>query len=188
MKRQKKLFMKVVLCTISLMFLLNVSKAQSEKDTKEFIELKLKSFNTDFSLTPSIKTSKYFEFYKQFLLIKEVYNYKNDYDGYKYTIVDIKKIKSFDFEKYDFEVNGKILSQYNIVIDLGDAFPFCLKKNVDPINLIDSKVDLNQYHFNCSNPIRILYFNPNKENEQKIIKAFNHLVKLYGGKIIDDLF
>jgi hypothetical protein len=176
--------MKKSLLILIIILFTNVCFSQTIEETKEFISLKLFDLNTEES----------FEFHKQYLLIKEVHQ-KIDSNGkvnndneYRYTIIELKKIKSIKFDEYTAEIGGGKYTFKRIVIIIGDGFPICLEKNKDPYNLINSKIDLNKLRNKCSNPQRIIYKNSNVESEQKIIKAFKHLVKLYGGKIIDDLF
>lgn len=171
----------------------NLVYSQTTEETKDYILLKMKDINTTNKLSGSVySTNSYFEFYKKYLLIREVH-YNNDiYDGYNYKIIDLMKIKSFNFHKNTYELFGRNQTDKYIVIDLGEEFPFCLEKNIPAKSVIDTKseIDLYKLHYNCSNPIRIKfdnYFN-NSESELKITKAVKHLVKLYGGKIIDDLF
>lgn len=184
--------MRIFLIITSIILSLNFADAQSIDDTKNYILLKIKKYNIIESQLRNSHT--YFEFYKQYLLLKEVIYKKNDeYIGFKYKIIDLKKIKSFDLndETIDLtELIGKKMVTQNIKIDLGEDFPYCLDLNIDPIQLIDSKIDLYQFHFKCGNPISLNYNNPNtnSDEKQKIKTAFKHLVNLYGGKIIDDLF
>lgn len=172
------------------MLFTKVCFTQTIDETKEYIILKMKNVNTEYSIISKQKTFVYFEFYKKYLLIKEVFNFNNEYDGFKYRIVDLKNIKSFKFNNEKWEFNGKSFNYKTIVIDLGEEYPLCLEKNIDANQTIDTKSEYELYklHYSCSNPIRINYESSDLENEQKITKAFKHLVKLYGGKIIDDLF
>ena len=180
---------KNVLILIIILFA-KVCFSQTMEETKEYIILKMKNVNTEYSIIPNQKTFVYFEFYKNFLLVKEVYNINNEYGGFKYRIVNLKNIKSFNFENDKWEFKDKSFNYKTIVIDLGEEYPLCLEKNIDAIQTIVTKSEYELYklHFSCSNPIRIKYQSNDIENEIKTTKAFKHLVKLYGGKIIDDLF
>lgn len=182
--------MKKSILTLIIILFTKVCFSQTIEETKEYIILKMKNVNTEYSIFSNQKTTIYFEFYKNFLLIKDIYNKNNDFNGFKYRIIDLKKIKSFNFDKNTYQILGKTFIEKYIVIDLGEDFPYCIEKNTEANFIIDSKseFELYQLHYNCPNPIRIKYESTDLENEQKITKAFKHLVKLYGGKIIDDLF
>ena len=127
-------------------------------------------------------------FKKNYLIIKETI-YDDDYmkknnlkDSISYTLINISKIISYNVDYFlnngiiEFETkeNGiKILNEKEFHLFLNSPnFKFVNNNNKD------------DNYF----PIYFIYTSDLENTKVKTKKAFKHLVKLYGGKIIDDLF
>jgi hypothetical protein len=127
-------------------------------------------------------------FKKNYLIIKEII-YDNDYmiknnlkDSISYTLINISKIISYNVEYFlndgliEFETkeNGiKILNEkefHSFLVNPNFKF---FKKNNKEDNYTS---------------ISFIYTSDLENTKLRTKKAFKHLVKLYGGKIIDDLF
>lgn len=175
--------MKKILITFILILFLNLGYSQNINETKEFIELKINSLgfefkdygnNSEFKLEWNYK----FNFYKDYLIISQNIFTNNKLSNIKTKALLIKSIKSFKFDL----VNQRI-STLNIEIAKNES-TLCFENT--PITILDSTKKIEQYK--CRSALQFDYKLKNKETEDKIIKALSHLVNLYGGKIIDDLF
>lgn len=175
--------MKKIIFTSFLLLLINLCYSQKINETKEFIELKINSLafefkdygnNSDFKLEWDYK----FKFYKDYLTISQSIFTNNKLTNVKTNAFLIKSIKSFKFNI----VNERI-STLNIEL-MNNESPLCFENT--PITILDSVNILKQ--LKCRKALQFDYKIKNKETEDKISKAITHLVSLYGGKVIDDLF
>ncbi len=185
--------------------------AQSLKDTKDFIKLKLDELKLRIevrypkTINPTTISSDNVDFNKNYMIIQHnTYNHKkstsfNNIDKYEIDLnniqkdwiwVDLRKIKIISFEKIDKDESFNIGGLISFNGDLSNNYynhyygEDAINKSISAFNK-DSKItDLP----NESGPIEIRFLNYNLETLNKIKNAFKHLVKLSGGVITDDLF
>lgn len=126
-------------------------------------------------------------FKKNYIIIKSIFS--DDYiknfgskDSIRYTLINIPKIISYDV---DYFLNNGVIEfetkEHGIKILNEKEFHSFLKSPNFKFVKNNNKDD-NYF------PIYFIYTSDLENTKAKTKKAFKHLVKLYGGKIIDDIF
>jgi hypothetical protein len=192
---------KIFITTIIICNFFSVS-AQTAEETKEFIKLKSRALDLHtniknyWSKKPQIiKYNLYnFSFYDKYLIIERDNMLESgpnngwEVNSTDYICIELKRVKSIDFEKSQFDdeqLKGDILINNNT-----KEFPYIFenqKNNLLVSGFLNSK-NKEKYKYTSELPIRINVQKYDEETFNKFRKAFKHLVGLYGGKIIDDLF
>lgn len=183
--------MKKIIVLLIFIFYSLSSYSQSIEETESFLDVYLEKINSfyfidDFQsgkLVKDVSVITLNQIYDGWLVIDNIYSslYKKKYKLGHTThtqVIDISKIIS---------IQKDILPNNICVIKIKskeNCFEFYdLKNKQEVIDNLDRKKSKN----NCINFIMI-YNYENEEAITKTIKAIKHLVDLYGGKIIDEIF
>jgi hypothetical protein len=181
---------KIFLLLICLFYYFN-SYSQSIQDTETFLKVYLEKINS-FYLVDKVESGKlvkdvsvitHNQIYDGKLIIENIYSkfYKQKYK-LKHTtyaqIVDISQI---------YHIEKMVLSN-NICVIRIKSYENCFEfYDLNIKNEIIDNLDPKKSKNNCDSQLMI-YNAESDEAITKTIKSLKHLVKLYGGKIIDDLF
>lgn len=186
-----------------LLFITSHLFSQTAIDIKDYIKYKSNSFNMKIhnydpkglnTFFPDLQGHFILDFNNNFLVITRYYTKtnketnRNEIKNVDYYLIEINRIKTLTLRKdrlYDGDqLNG------TININAGtDEFVYFFKDQLylDVNSFINSK-NKNDFKFERVLPISINIENYDEENFAKFKKAFKHLVNLYGGNIIDDIF
>jgi len=186
--------MKKYFLFLLLMFLTNTTYSQTEYETKEWINNNLLEYYTEYGISNRVDMSviqcyHYTPYIYNKILYIEVYNCKLTNIGeWMYYIIDVKTIRNIKrFSgptinyNYDFDFGIKIDEQLWFTADY--IFKTKDRKIYEKIksdNVLPPSNDI--MFFLKSNDDRII----EKNRPNRIIKAFEHLVKLYGGNVVSD--
>jgi hypothetical protein len=190
---------KIYLLFFFFVLINNSSKGQSLEETVNFIELKLEEMRFENDVIPKFKPYlktmiNEFEIKNNFLIAKKTmrdYTYGNLIDE-SYILIYIPNIISANFElnvyndgssgRY-FKIKTKDLSFYSFIRKESKYDVYNFINNFNPL-----KINLSNEHLLEITDYDFEYKKVNPNTEEKIKKAFKHLVGLKGGKILDDLF
>jgi hypothetical protein len=175
---------KIFIASLLLLSFFN-SFSQSKNDTKLFITELLKEW-------PSDKYISYtFSFYDNYFIIKgyryHIDNNSNRVNNYFASVIDIRYLKSIKYGTNFLKVpclNLKCSNNCPYSANFSYSDEVIIKEVENKIRAGDydnvpKYINDNECNIYCEN---------DNFNFSKLYKAFSHLVELYGGKLIDNLF
>ena len=172
-------------------FQLSFGHSQTKEDTQLVIQDILKEWASSYITKEGLFVISYkFEFIDNYFIISsQGYHYSKDNKRLEnplcITIIDIKSIKSV---KYGSPV---IWGEKGITLKCIDGYPIqeC-KVGITPSYLIKKYKDYSkeELKLNLMSDWVTISCYQDDEKMKRLTKAFSHLVKLYGGQTIEDLF
>jgi hypothetical protein len=184
--------MKKYFLFLLVIFFTNSSYSQTEYETKEWINNNLSEYYGDYGISNRVDMSvvqcyTYSPYIYNKILYIEVYNCKpTNFGEWMYYIIDVKTLKNIKRFSgptitYDYNFGTKIDEQLWFTADY--IFKTKDRKIYEKIKSDNVLPPSNDVMFILkSNDDRII----EKNIPNRMIKAFEHLVKLYGGNMISD--